>query len=235
MTTAVDEKPVLSPIGVAPAFDEVALPYRTLSRSAIMAAVLAAVSSLGFIFPPLLLLAAVGLVLGVVAWTTIRCYPNEYIGKPVAMLATFTSLIILTGGTAWHIYDYSTEVPDGYERVTFSELQPNIEKREYPVPKRAFDLQGKPIFIKGYIHPGVDSLGRVTHFVLVPDMGTCCFGGQPKMTDMVEVKIVDGAPGVKYSTRRVKLAGKFALGQQQQEVIGLKDVVYHLEANHVKQ
>ena len=84
------------------------------------------------------------------------------------------------------------------------------------------------------MHPGVATNGKVDHFILVPDMGTCCFGGQPKATDMIEVKLRPEASRVKYSTRTVKLAGKFVLAEQSSEFGKLHSVVYHLEADLAK-
>ena len=53
------------------------------------------------------------------------------------------------------------------------------------------ELDGKQIFVKGYVHPGVSSVSKLKKFVLVPDMGTCCFGGDPAPTDMIEVTLED--------------------------------------------
>jgi hypothetical protein len=102
------------------------------------------------------------------------------------------------------------------------------------IPKRARQLAGKPVFIKGYVHPGVNGMGPVNQFVLVPDMGTCCFGGQPKPTDMILVHTTPDAR-LSYSTRLVKLAGKFDVGDQFEEFAGVKNVIYRLEAYRPKE
>ena len=39
-------------------------------------------------------------------------------------------------------------------------------------------------------------------------MGTCCFGGEPKLTDMIEVKL-EGSLAIEYARRKRKLAGTF--------------------------
>src|SRR6476660_5553355 len=213
-----------------PAFGEVPT-YRTLSRSAVIAFVLSFVSLLALLFAPLLVLPVVSMVLGLTALSTIRRYPQEYTGGRLALVATALSSIIFVAGAVLHAIDYATEVPEGYARISFSELQPDIKKQELFLPKKAIELNGQRVFIKGYIHPGVATMGKVDHFILVPDMGTCCFGGQPKMTDMIEVKITDDASKVKYSTCRARLAGTFQLGEAQRETLGVRDVVYHLQAD----
>ena len=217
-----------------PAFSEVAT-YRSLSRSAVISLVLSFVSLLALIFAPLLVLPVVSLLLGLTALSTIRRYPEEYTGQGMALLGTALSAIVFVLGATLHTVEYATEVPEGYERISFSDLKPEVQVPGVPLSQKILDLNGKQVFIKGYIHPGVATMGKVDHFILVPDMGTCCFGGQPAMTDMIEVRIKDDASKVKYSTRRVKLAGKFALGQKMGKAPGdLRDVIYHLEADMAK-
>ena len=78
-------------------------------------------------------------------------------------------------------------------------------------------------------------MGKVRRFVLVPDMGTCCFGGQPAYTDMIEVRIVGDADAVRYSTRKRRLAGTFRIRTQLRPVAGdLMGGYYELEADYVK-
>jgi len=222
-------------------------PYRAISRSAVIAVVLAALSL------PLVALAVVSMrfqvgdavplgmagaafaffaaLLGGTGLLTIRRYPLEYTGAGLAQLGLIGGAMLFTIGSAVGTYTYATEVPPGYVRVGFWELQPDPDHPEMPVGPKAVEIRGQKIFIKGYMHPGVASRGKVNHFILVPDMGTCCFGGQPKMTDMIEVVAAD-AERVSYSTRRIKLAGTFHFTPPTQS-LGLDGVVFHLEADRV--
>ena len=52
------------------------------------------------------------------------------------------------------------------------------------------ELDGKKVFIKGYMYPSSQMTG-IREFVLCRDNGTCCFGGQPRLTDMIRVKLKD--------------------------------------------
>ncbi len=225
-------------------------PYRAICRSAIISAVLAAISlplvvlavvsmefQVGDAVPLGLLgalFAAVALVLGFVGGRTIQRFPSEYTGKRLARFGLVGGLLLFIAGSATAGFTYTTEVPDGYTRTGFWELQPDPEMPQYPVPPKAAELSGKPIFIKGYMHPGVASMGKVNHFILVPDMGTCCFGGQPKATDMIEVVVKEGKERVAYSPRRIKLSGTFYLADIPTQSLGLRNVWYHLEADEVK-
>jgi hypothetical protein len=85
------------------------------------------------------------------------------------------------------------------------------------------------------MHPAVASLGKIDHFILVRDFDTCCFGGQPQPTHMMEVKIVKDAPRLQYSTRLVRLAGKFEVTPPKPLAsLEVQNVIYHLEADYVK-
>jgi hypothetical protein len=208
--------------------------YRAVSRAAIVSVVIGVVSAMAIAFPLLLMLPIVGIVLGLVGLSTIRRYPAEYSGRGLAMAGIVTCSLNLFSSVAWSTYDYVTEVPDGYARVGFWELQPDPDRPELPVSPKALELAGKPIFIKGYMHPGVSSSGKVDHFILVPDMGTCCFGGQPKPTDMIEVRIPDSKNRLAYSRTRIKLAGEFRLSMQPGQSLGLNNVWYHLTVSEVR-
>lgn len=222
------------------AFSEVPT-YRSISRSAVISLILAVISLLAFFVSWMLILPVVSVVLGLTALSTIRRYPEEYTGSRAALIAVGLSTATFLLAATWHAVDYATEVPEGYSRISFSELQPDlkdphalIRNRDSILPRRAAELHNQPVFIKGYMHPGVATMGKVDHFILVPDMGTCCFGGQPKATDMIEVKIKPDASRVRYSTRTVKLAGRFLLADQSSEFGKLHSVVYHLEADVAK-
>ena len=127
----------------------------------------------------------------------------RYVPNP----ASNNSLLVV-GAVAKHSYTYATEVPEGYNRVAFYELQQLDPLPDIPTP-RAAEIDGQAIFVKGYIHPSSGS-GLLRRFILVPDLGTCCFGGQPRSTDMIEVILTNGQT-VRADLARRKLAGKFAL------------------------
>jgi hypothetical protein len=223
-------------------------PYRAISRSAVISVILAAVSA------PLVALAVVSVwfrvgdsvplgmagaafalfasVLGFSAFLTIRRFPLEYTGGGLARVGLIGGVLLFALGSTASAYTYVTEVPKDHIRVGFWELQPDPDRPELPVGPKALEVAEKKIFIKGYMHPGVASRGKVNHFILVPDMGTCCFGGQPKMTDMIEV-VSPESEGISYSTRRIKLAGTFHLMMRPTQSLGLDGVVFHLQADRV--
>ena len=129
--------------------------------------------------------------------------------------------------------NYANEVPPDTEggRITFYDLRPDKDRPDLPVSPEMLNLDGKKVFIKGYVHPSVGGLGRVKEFDLVGDMGTCCFGGTPKMTDMVRVNLL-GDLDIQYDRRRHALRGTLrvdpaAAEQEKEEGGGPRGISTH--------
>ena len=190
--------------------ESVDFPYRALSKGAIASLVLAALALPGMVpaFAPLLALTLPGAVAAVIGLNGIRRFPEEFSGRGLATIGLVANLALLLGGISLHTYIYLTEVPEGYTRVQFYDLQVPDGQPQQPT-QTALEINGQSVFLKGYIHPSSGG-GMLRQFILVPDLGTCCFGGQPKTSDMIEVTLMDGQ-----STRagfiKKKLAGRFLL------------------------
>ena len=132
--------------------------------------------------------------------------------------------MLLVGGSALHIYTYYTEVPEGYTRVQFYQLQTPEFAADEPAAK-AYAIDGEDVFLKGYIHPSSGS-GMLRQFILVPDLGTCCFGGQPRSSDMIEVTLTDGKT-VRAGLTRKRLAGMFQLNQRPLQITDFDNNVFY--------
>ncbi|MEM8733902.1 MAG: hypothetical protein AAGG44_06765, partial [Planctomycetota bacterium] len=66
--------------------------------------------------------------------------------------------------------------------------------------------------------------------VLVPDLGTCCFGSQPPLTHMIEVSLT-GDQYARKSFRKQRLAGTLRINRDMKPVDGLTGVFYQLRAD----
>jgi hypothetical protein len=203
--------------------------YRAVSRSAVASLLLGVLGLLGFSFYPMLLFPILAGVVGAVSLGQFRKYPRELTGKPLAQLGLGLGLATLAIAPAVHIYTYLTEVPEGYARVSFSQLKSPYIDADVP-PPTALELDGKPIFLKGYILPSSIASSSVNRFVLVPDIATCCFGGQPKMTHMVEVTL-DSETTARFRLRQVKLAGTFHVDEQADPQANMQGGFYQLKAD----
>jgi hypothetical protein len=215
--------------------DAAEFPYRAISRAAIASVVFLVFALPGLVptFEPMLIFALIAMLAAMLAIRAVRRFPDEYSGRAIAQFSLVASLLVLVGGASMHTYIYLTEVPDGYERVPFHELQQPSDATVEAPTQLAFDIDGKPVFIKGYIHPSSGG-GVLRQFVLVPDLGTCCFGGQPKSTDMIEVTLLGGKT-VKAGLTRRKLAGKFQLNQAPKTVTDFDNsVFYRMRVDQIK-
>ena len=204
--------------------------YKAISRTAVLSAILGAVGSLAWINPLLIFIPVLAAVFAVIAFRNLKKYPNELTGKWWARVGAALGFGVLILAPIKHTYIAYTEVPEGYERVSFSVLKSPTGAPDVPTME-AMRLSGKKIFIKGYIHSTSLSSMQAKTFVLVPDWATCCFGGQPPLTHMIEVRILNDKYATK-SFRRHSLAGTFEVIPQLKQVDGLTGVYYVLEADH---
>jgi hypothetical protein len=206
--------------------------YRSVSRAALMSLVLALVSLLGFIFPSLLVIAIAGLLLALVGLNSIRRYPEEYSGKVPAVLGAIACVGIFLAGIGYHSFVYATECPADAERVSFYDLNPP-SKNDPAIPtEKAISLDGKKVFIKGYVYPDGQS-NNIQTFVLIPDLGTCCFGGQPRLTDMILVTLRDPERTV-YNQRKRGVTGVLRVDPNLKPLQGLTGVYYQMEAEKIQ-
>jgi hypothetical protein len=206
--------------------------YRVLSMRAVAAIVLGILALPALYFEAMLPIALVGVLVGLLAIRAIKASKSELTGMLLAQLGTCLAAVALVAGTARWTYVYQHEVPEGPARISFVQLQPDPKHPELFVSPMSLDLDGQKVFIKGYVYPG-DKRKDLRQFILVPDKGTCCFGGNPKLTDMIEVTLEEPLR-VNYSFRKRGLAGTLRVDKTPKPVNGLGGVCYRLEADYVK-
>jgi hypothetical protein len=206
-------------------------PYRALSSAAVASLVVGLLSPLALLDWVLLAIPVVGLVLGVAACRVLARHSEELTGRSLARLGLGLSAFwLVTSGTRL-TYVYATEVPDGYRRISYGQLQPEAEQPSQVVPPEALALDGQRVFVKGYPLASSQQVG-IQRFVLVRDQGDCCFGGNPKLTDQIEVTLRDPLR-FNYELRLLRLAGTFRVHRDRSET-GLEGPIYSLEADYLR-
>lgn len=189
----------------------------------------------GFVGVPCLAVGGVGVLLGTVALWQIRRAGGDLGGKGVALSGICLSAVMLVAGSGYHAYAYVTELPEGYQRVSFSELSKHEPKfssdGHIEIAPEIAQLDGKPIFIKGYMYPSRQR-ADIAEFVLVKDTGQCCFGGQPKLTDMIIVKFSEGMT-VNYREQQLVGVGGIFRPNTVARAEGLT-AIYVLEGTHFR-
>ncbi len=206
------------------------LVYQSVSRSAVASIVLALFGLLSLVFAVLLIFPLLAIVLGITSLLAIRRYPNELLGKQLANAGIALGGLMMVVAPAYHAYVYATEVPPGYTRIAFASLISPKGAADVP-PDQALDLDGQQVFVKGYMHPSsLEAQGK--KFVLVPDLGTCCFGGQPPLTHMIEVTLTGDNVARKDMSKK-KLAGTLRVNRSLKPIDGLQGVYYTLKADYI--
>ena len=219
--------------------------YRPLSMSAIASLVFGLLSALMFVAAQENMTASLmmspipilGVILGLTAWSHIRKTPDQISGKGLAVAGLALSIVGLLGGVGYASYVYATEVPGGYQRTSFVELRPDeIEQRSrQPIPRDIQELDGKKVFIKGYMRAdSVRSRTNVDKFLLVRDNQQCCFGdlASVQFFDQILVGTV-GSLTTDYSMSIFRVGGTLRI-HPENVGRGVGHPVYELEADHIK-
>ena len=207
--------------------------YRALSGAAVMSLALAFLSALALFSLYLAVIPISGVLFGLYAVLQIRKNPSELTGRGVAIAGMILSFSLLVASVSVASYVYATEVPRGYERIFYSQLQPEEGKIGQKIPPLAEDLDGKKVFIKGYVFPGKQRQGIKT-FLLVRDKGDCCFGGNPKLTDRIQVTLAD-PERLRFDPYLHKIAGTFRLVKDPDQAIDAGgEVYYHLDDGQLR-
>lgn len=201
--------------------------YRAVSPLAVVSLALGLLSILAVFDWSLAIVPAVALLSGVEAWRRIRLRPDELTGSRLAGAGVVLAATFWAGGWSRLAYEHVTEVPEGYLRVSYDSLQPDPQQPGQLWPPAARQLDGQAVFLKGYIYPGQEQSSGIQQFLLVRHSGDCCFGGNPRPTDMVLVTLRDPWR-LTYTQRLTKVAGKFRVAQGQ-NLYGLSAAVYYLD------
>lgn len=224
------EPSAMRPASVEPGFNEFA--YKPIPPLAPVSALLGVCALSGLLSPLGLVFAVFGFFLGLLAIRQIQRAEGDLGGRKLASLGVVLSAVLLVSGTGLHVYWYQTEVPEGYQRISFGA---DISKKGFVVEDgegRAHPdiaaLEGKPLFLKGFMYPEQNPDG-ISSFILCRDNGECCFGGQPKLTDMIKVKLTEGLTA-RYSAHMVSVAGVFRLRDLRKS--GNLEPAFELDAMH---
>ena len=206
--------------------------YRALSIPAVLSLMLGMFSLLAIAITALLFVPLIGLVLGIVTTRRLRDRTHEFSGRGLAITGTILSCIALVVGIGVSTWTYATEVPEGYQRITFNDLQKDDMRPDLPFRESALQLDGKRVFVKGYVLSS-EKRSDLSSFILVPDLGTCCFGSQPKLNDMIEVKL---KPPLKtgFTYFRRKLAGTMTVDQRYKRADGVDGGHFKLEVDYLR-
>ncbi len=173
-----------------------------------------------------MVVSSIGLIVSERGKSAVRRY--EMRGRGAANAGFALSVLALAAGFGLMCFETAFEVPAGCLRISYEMLQPRPGE---PIPASARELDGKKVFIKGYMYPSSQMTG-IREFVLCRDNGTCCFGGQPRLTDMIQVNLKEPLT-LDYHTGLRHVAGTFRV-QPNGAPGGMGSVLYRLDADYAQ-
>jgi hypothetical protein len=214
--------------------------YRPVPVSAPVALFFGIAGLLAFLAAAGVLVALVGLFVSGWSLLKIRRSAGEYGGTWLSAGGLLLSAVSFVGGAAVHSVAYATEVPEGHLRLNFTQdiawKGLVIENGQLAAPPEVAALDGKKVFIKGYMFPTRQTEGLAA-FVFCRDSGDCCFGGAPKTEDMILVKM-DDETTADYSPGMVSVAGTFKLRKDRSgdldTVSEIRQPIYEMTATLVE-
>ncbi|MCO6047222.1 hypothetical protein NG895_25260 [Aeoliella sp. ICT_H6.2] len=224
--------------------NDATIEYRALYSGALVAALLGLVSLFMLAVTDFLdvailvgVIPALGIVMSLLAIRKINHNRDIYTGKGFALFGLAMSAVMLVAGIGKAAYTHATEVPDGYNRISFATLQPDEKDKiaGRPIPQEAGEQLDQKVFIKGYIRPdSIQSRKNIDRFLLVRDNNTCCFGDlqSVKYWDQVAVKL---GPGLKvdYDAGVFRIGGRLICAPENLGA-GPQSPVYGIEADYVE-
>ncbi len=199
--------------------------YRALSSSAVVALAFGVLSLTAAFDYWLIVVPIVGIVWGVIALRQLGAQSEELSGRPLAMTGLVLSSLMLLAGPTRVYYEEMAPIPAGFQAVSYDMLQPDPNVVGERVPPSAIELNGKQVYIKGFVYAGSEKSG-IKKFMLVRDAGTCCFGGNPKLTDRIVVSL--DQTSMVYTKNIARVAGVFRVNVDQAPD-GVGPVFYHLD------
>ena len=122
------------------------------------------------------------------------------------------------------------DTPPGYYRISYTLLQPDEADKSQQPPPAARELEGKRVFVKGYMYPGRQSTG-ITEFILQPTDHNCPYCiPDPKETEMIQVKLIHGIKA-NYRAKVRGVGGVFHIRSPDDEEKGL---LYQIKADYLR-
>jgi len=181
--------------------------YRRVSWVAVASVVCGALSFVTVFGWWFLVVPLAGVILGFNARQQIRELPSELTGMGLASAGMGLSLLLGALGVGGFIAYEMREVPFGYELVTFADLQPAPANKNARLPIDIDELDGKRIFIKGFIYPGKQTIA-IKRFIFVPTIGHCNFcSSQLKSTEMLACEMA-GDMRTNFKQRMIGIGGR---------------------------
>jgi hypothetical protein len=210
--------------------------YRSVSAWAVGSLVFGLLSALTAFDWIMGLIPVVGIILGLGALQRIDRAPDELTGVAVAKIGMYLAGGFWFLGYGWQTYLYFADTPPGYHRITYEMLQPDKNDKLGLPPPAARELEGKMVFVKGYMYPGRQNSG-ITRFTLNPTDNSCTYCvPNPLPTEMIQVDLIHGIEAT-YSAKIRGVGGEFHIRSDKDAEKGKEKeegLLYQIKADYLR-
>jgi len=182
---------------------------------------------------------------------TNRTFENPVAKRTRRRRRTVVQNVCIVGGIAlFYLVPYFSHPPEemlfeGYSNISFEELrgvrpQPKglsallgQQTDAFRVPEAVLALSGKRVTIMGYMLPiETDESEQVHSFALMRDQASCCFGGQPKADEWIQVTMRPGKETTGEMYDLVAVGGPLKVLSE--SVQGRNDAVYAMDGEKLQ-
>jgi hypothetical protein len=207
-------------------------PYRSLSGLAVTSLIFGLLSVLVFVDWLLAILPATAIVLAVLALRKIRALGGDWVGAGLARAGAALAIAFWILSYAWLWHAQAKEIPYGYTAVSYYDLQADPTVRGQWVPPYAQSLEGKKIFVKGFMYPSRQQ-SSLKGFVISRDNGTCPYClPNPRPTDLIQVELT-GDLRINYTDRLLRIGGELRVQPEPKPGL-MPGAAYRLVADYLK-
>ena len=205
--------------------------YRSLSGWAVLSVAVGLFAPLVAVDWAFLLIPAAGVAAAQLALRGIARAPDALAGAGLARFGRALCIVLGLAGAAWLATSKAREAPRGYIPVSYEELKADAASGEL-YPARATELDGKKIFVKGYMYPGKVQI-NLRQFLVSRDNGSCEFcTPNPTPSDLIHVTLV-GDLRFDYTSRLVSLGGTLRV-ETDPDRLARDGVAYHLDVDYIR-
>ena len=181
--------------------------YRAVSLWAVLSVAFAVATLAMFFHWAMIIIPLLAIYCGYEALRQIQRTPEEYTGRRLAKTGMWLGGVLGGLFLGWWVFVRS-EVPPGYQQIDYSILEPDPNMKDR-VPSAALELNGKNVYIRGYIiPPGRGRMSGLTKFSICRNSDMCKFGmNLARPEDQIHIELT-GDREINYTSYQIGVGGK---------------------------
>lgn len=164
-------------------------------------------------------------VIFIVSATVATCLVGRRLMSPAPSGAVRASVVVVPNDEPGPRRPHRPPTPGEVREMTIKRLGNFSYRHEGRIPEDVKRLNGMRVRLRGYVIP-VQQAAHATRFILVPTLGSCCFGQPPGLEHIVPVTCAPGNGIDPNPTIEFIVEGRLHVGEVEQDgnVIALYQV-----------